>query len=536
MEDPNFALTLPGGAGMRGAARTVHDLTTHPYAGEEVAITLKATDGLGQVGLSDAAVFRLPSRPFTNPVARAVVEQRAELAMDANAVARVIDAMDMILLDPAALDGPGHYLATKVAYRELVAAETDDELRTMLDSLWELALLLEDDGLSDAERALKAAQERLRRALEDGASEEEIARLTQELRQAMNEYMRALAQNMENMEQGEMDPNAQMVTQRDLDDMLERIEELAKQGRHAEAEALLAEMQQMMQNMQMARGQGQGQQGQGQGQQGQMGEDGQTLDELGKMIQRQQELMDETYGMNPNQGQQGQGQQGQGSPNGFGQQRGPFGQPSNPFGQPFGSRPFGNQMPGQPGQPGQQQGQPGQPGGSGPDGMSPQERAEAMERLQREQQALREQLGELMDRLAERGFSPGERMGDAQRSMGDAGSALGENRAGEAVDEQSDALQALREGAQDMARQLAEAQQQQGGQEGDQMGQGQPGPGRDPLGRSRREGTYADTSRIGVPDEIEMQAARRILQQLRDRLGDMTLPRLERDYLERLLP
>ncbi|WP_420393444.1 TIGR02302 family protein [Acuticoccus sp.] len=537
VEDPTFALTLPGGAGMRGAARTVHDLTAHPYAGQEVEITLSATDGHGQVGHSEGEVFRLPARPFTNPVARAVLEQRAALAMDAEAHGRVIDAVDLILLDPETLGDAGAYLSATYAYRELVHAEGDDELREMLGVLWELALLLEDDGLSDAERALRAAQERLRQALEDGADEEEIARLTQELRQAMQDYMRALAQNMQDAPQGEVDPNAQMLTQQDLDDMLRRIEELARQGRHAEAEALLAEMQQMMQNLQMAqRGQGQGQ-GQGQGE---MGQEGQTLEELGQMIQRQQELMDETYGMN--QGQPGSGQPGSqvqpgqpGSPNSpfgpYGQPpsgQSPFGQPS-PFG-PFGQSPFGQQ--GQPGQPGQQ----GQPG-AGPqqDGMTPQERAEALQRLQREQAELQRQLGELMDRLGEQGFEPGERMGDAQRSMGDAGEALGQDRAGDAVGEQSDALQALREGAQQMAQQLAEAQQQ-GGPGGEELGEGAPGPGRDPLGRTRREGSYADTSRVGVPDEIDSQAARRILQELRERLGDMTLPRLERDYLERLLP
>ena len=62
------------------------------------------------------------------------------------------------------------------------------------------------------------------------------------------------------------------------------------------------------------------------------------------------------------------------------------------------------------------------------------------------------------------------------------------------------------------------------------------GPGADPLGRTRRDGSVADTSRVQVPDEIEVQRARRILQELRNRLGDMDLPRIEREYLERLLP
>ena len=38
-----------------------------------------------------------------------------------------------------------------------------------------------------------------------------------------------------------------------------------------------------------------------------------------------------------------------------------------------------------------------------------------------------------------------------------------------------------------------------------------------------------------MPDEIEVQRARRILEAIRRRLGNALSPELERDYLERLL-
>lgn len=498
VEDPSFPLTLPGGAGLRGAARTMHDLTEHPYAGQEVTITLEATDGVGQIGLSDAAALRLPAKIFVNPMAKAIVEQRAVLAMDAEAQVEVLDAIDLLLLEPEKVGAAGAFLAVRAAYTDLLAAATDDELRAMLPVLWDLANLLESGGMSDAERALQAAQERLREALERGASDEEIARLMDELREAMQQYMQALANEMRNQPQQQMDPNAREMTSRDLDDMLRRMEELAQQGRHEEAAELLAELQQMMQNLQMAQP----------GQQGDpMGQEGRTLDELGQMIQRQQELMDETYGME-REGQQGEGQQGE---------QGRFGR------QP------------RPGQQGQQgQGQQGQQGEGG-DGMTPSERAEALQQLREQQQALREELAELMRRLEEQGFDPGQRLGDAEGSMGDAGEALGESRPGDAVGEQGEALQALREGAQSMAQQFAESQQP-GGQPGEDQGAPMPGPPQDPLGRARREGSVADTSRVEIPDEVDIQRARRILQELRDRLGDRALPRIERDYLESLLP
>lgn len=498
VDNPSFALTLPGGPGMRGAARTVSDLSAHPYAGLEASVRLRATDGAGQTGLSEPRLFRIPARTFINPLARAVLEQRTTLALDANAQVSVIDAFDMLLLEPDALGGAGTFLAMKVAYRELVAANSDDELRVMLDRLWQLALMLEDDGMSDAERALQAAQERLRQALEDGASQEEIARLTQELREAMQRYMQALAERSQSMPQQSMSQDAQTITQKNLDDLLKRIEELAKAGRNEEAEALLAELQQMMQNLQMAQ--------RGQGQQGDpMGQAGRTLDELGKMIQRQQELMDDTYGMN-------RGEDGREGRMGQEDRMGRFGEP------------------GQNGRP-----RPGDPGQNG-EGMSPQERADALRQLQEQQQALRQQLEDLMRQLEEQGFEPGERLDDAGRSMGDAGDSIGDGQTDRAVGEQGEALQALREGAQGMAQQLAEAQQGGAPGEGEDYGAPDQGPGRDPLGRTRREGSYADTSRVGVPEEFDTQRARQILQELRRRLGDLGLPRLERDYLERLLP
>lgn len=480
VEDPRFPLALPGGAGMSGAARTVHDLSTHPFAGRPVEVVLEAADGAGQIGRSEPAVFRIPQRTFTNPMAQAIVEQRTLLALDARNHARVIDAMDLLLLAPEDMGDAGAFLALKAAYGELVAAETDEELRSMLDRLWDLALMLEDDGMSEIERALQAAQERLRTAIEDGASPEEIARLAAELREAMQRYMQALAERAPDDRAGPVDPDAQMLSQSDLDEMVKRIEELARQGRTAEAEALLAELAQIMQNLQMAE-RGRGPQGQGDP----MGEDGRTLDELGRMIQRQQQLMDETYGHSRGEG---------------------------------GAGPSGRSDEG------------------APEAGSPQAPGEALTGLRQRQEDLRHDLEALMRRLEEQGFEPGERLGEAEGQMGEAGAALGRGDPGSAVDDQGEALQALREGAQSMAQQMAEARGQGGGPGGEDAGLPRQGPGRDPLGRTRREGGYTDTSRVGIPDEIEAQRARRVLQELRERLDVMDLPRLEREYLERLLP
>src|SRR3989440_12181411 len=57
----------------------------------------------------------------------------------------------------------------------------------------------------------------------------------------------------------------------------------------------------------------------------------------------------------------------------------------------------------------------------------------------------------------------------------------------------------------------------------------------DPLGRPLRGREYGDDTTVKVPGEIDVQRARRILEELRRRFGENFRPQLERDYIERLL-
>ena len=64
----------------RVAQASYSDLTGHPYAGLMVDAHLEARDGAGQTGVSKTITFRLPERVFTDPLARALIEQRQALA------------------------------------------------------------------------------------------------------------------------------------------------------------------------------------------------------------------------------------------------------------------------------------------------------------------------------------------------------------------------------------------------------------------------------------------------------------------------
>jgi microcompartment protein CcmL/EutN len=106
-------------------------------------------------------------------------------------------------------------------------------MREVVDSLWALAVAIEDGNISDVEKALRAAQEALKQALERGASDEEIKKLTDNLRAALDNFMRQLAEQLRNNPQQlarPLDPNTKVMRQQDLKNMIDRMERLSRSG------------------------------------------------------------------------------------------------------------------------------------------------------------------------------------------------------------------------------------------------------------------------------------------------------------------
>ncbi len=497
VEAPELPLALPRQRATSGKAKVNRDLTQHPWAGGKIVLTLEATDDAGQKGLSAPHTMALPGRQFNNPLAKALIEQRRILALDANKQQRVADLLDATLTAPEEfIKSPAAYIAMKSAWRRIVDARNDDTLRSSLDLLWEIALAIEFGDLTAAERALREAQEKLSQALERNAPDEEIQKLMQELRQAMNEMMEQLMREaMENpSRQSPLDQNpmARTLRQRDLEKMLDRIEDLAKSGSKDAARQLLSEMQRMMDNLRAGRNQQQ--------RQAENSEMNQALDQLSELMRQQQQLLDETFRMQ----QQQNRQQGEQQKNGEQQQ--------------------GQQQEGR---------QPdGKPQNGGP--MTPEEFAEALKKLQEQQEALQKQLGELGETLEGMGMEPSEGFGEAGREMGEAGKNLGQGNAGEATGNQGEALEALRQGVQQMMQQMARGNQPGGQQQGEGEG-GQDRQRSDPLGRSQQAEGLDEGDDTKVPDEIEAQRAREIMEAIRRRLGQADGPLIEKRYLERLL-
>jgi len=468
-------LALPGLHLKDAAATSYHDLSPHPWAGLPVEIRLTATDARGQIGTSPPVKMILPARTFTNPVARAIIDERRELVKDASARIPVAEILGDLSQRPALYRNDLLVtLALSVARHRLRDDASIQGRDAVVELLWDTALHIEDGNMSLAERELRRLEQQLQDALARGAPDAEIEKLTRELHQALDNYMRALAENLRQHPDQAMNPNeaTRMLSNQDLQHMIDRARDLARSGQREQARQLLSQLQNMLENLKAARP-GQAQRGQSQAQQMMRG--------LEDLMQKQQQLLDRSFRAQRQQnGQQGeQGQQGQ-------------------------------------------QGQMGETGDSAG-----------------QQEALRRQLGEMMRRLGEGSNEIPRSLGRAERSMHDATGALQQGQPGQAIGPQTEALDQLQQGARDFSRQLQEEMSRDGTGRNGETGVGdRPGfeeDEGDPLGRPLSSNGTHDQGSVKIPDANMLQKTRQILDELRRRAGERGRPGIELDYIDRLL-
>lgn len=290
-------ISLENVAGGDGQQALELDLQSDPWAGLRVLARVAVFDGADQRGETDEIAVTLPTRNFFNPLARAVLEQRQTLAVAESEWRRVGRSFDALTLAPDAFyyDDMTDYLLLRTAFWRVMRQRADDGFEDAVEKFWPLALQLEDQALTLARQRLEAAQEALRQALENGASEDTIERLVAELRQAMNDFLEALAQYGQPAPGGDMS-NAEQLDKSDLDSMLDGIQDLSQQGANNAARQLLSDLENLLNNLQLTQGGASGE-GQTSGQGGQQGEEGQggPAGRTGELIGRQRELSDEAF-------------------------------------------------------------------------------------------------------------------------------------------------------------------------------------------------------------------------------------------------
>ncbi len=518
----------------------IDNLSQHPLANMPVIMQLEVTDAARQVGISDAEQLILPGRRFFQPLARAVIEQRRDLMWSKANARRVNQILRAVSNQPEGFfTSETTYLRMRTIIRRLdnmaQFGMTDEGQAEIVEALWDLAIQLEDGRLADARERLRRAQERLAEAMRNGASDEEISELMQELRDATNDYLRMLAEQAEPNDGTDMADSGQEGQQMGMDELqalMDRIEQLMQEGRMAEARELMEQLNQLMENLRVTQGEG------GDGPQS-PGE--QSMDDLAETLRDQEELSDDAFRDLQQPGdmgeQQGQGQRGDGAEAGAQGQQNQRGQRP---GQPQGQQGQSGDQPNQGGQAGQGQ-------GVGDESRSGEQRddgagGEGDERsLAERQRALRDELQRQREGLPN---LPGESGEIARRSleraedaMEGAEEALRDGDLAEAIDRQSEAMDALRNGMRELGRALADNQNAEPGQgaEQGQASNSQSNEQRDPLGRE-----MGNTGQLGTDQNLLggvdiNRRAEELLDELRRRSAEQNRPEIERDYLRRLL-
>jgi uncharacterized protein (TIGR02302 family) len=286
-------LPLPESSAKQVDQTSYVDLTSHPYAGLTVTGHLEARDAIGQKGVSAPVTFQLPARIFTDPLARALIEQRQHLATSDAAGRRVVLlTLDALAIDPGRFyDGKNDiFLALRSAFNGVKNAKSDADIARVEDLLWQTALKLERGGLLSAAEELRKLQMMITAALASGAPQDVIDELLKRYNEAMQRYVAAMAANPTPPDQQALSPDTKVLGMNDVQTLLQMIQKLSQAGDRQKAAQLLAMLQSMLENMRMnqsANGSG--------GQSPQNKALNEKLQKFGGLMGKQRALLDKTF-------------------------------------------------------------------------------------------------------------------------------------------------------------------------------------------------------------------------------------------------
>ena len=508
----------------------IYDMTWHSWAGLPVTFEFTATDQKGQSTTLDKISLTLPERSFKHPMAQALIAARKALAWNHKGPLKEIALNLERLLDKPSLfqDNPVVFLAIRTAASRLYHNDDKPEkqrlkaAKEVIKLLWDTALVVEEGDLMLALRELRDAQRALENAMRDpNTDQQEIQALMDELREKMVNYFTEIHREMQKrMAQGENMPFTApedfgaLITPDTLANLMAQIEQAMRDGNEQEAQELMSQLQRMMemidptkgatlpQDMQMMR---------------------EGINELQKLIERQEALIEQTEEQASEQRKQGlgdnnkqQNRPGNTSPNITPRDLPALEQMLKDFGM--------DNVP-----PAPEQDKPKEEDKAQDEQTQPQIDTSANKT---EQDALRYILGQLMMDVAEKLDNVPENMGNAEQEMRGSAEELGKNNPDQSLPHQNKAVKHLKDAQEQLAQSFRQRMQQM-------IGIGLSGTGQqlDPLGRPyNNEGNGQDVdSQIKVPDEAQQKRADEIIRQLRQRSGDRSRTREELEYYRRLL-
>ena len=475
-DPPKFPIALRHASPKQEDGATSADLTAHPWAGLMVEMVLEAHDAADHATPSETRTFRLPERIFVKPLAQVLIEQRKQLIMDPDTAPDVSRTLNAVLAYPQDLiESSGPHIAIAAVISRLDNAASTEDVGQAIDMLWHIAVNVEDGALAGVKAELESLRQQLEKALADGASPELIQELMTKLRGAMDRYMQSmLEETQKRLQQGGGNQQQPQLGQKISPQDLRKLLDMI--DKLAKSGANDAARQMLSELDKILRNLDPGAASKQQSQQGDSAM-AQMLDQLSELMRKQQGLMDDTQRLS---------------------------QPGENDSQDENNQQSGG-------------GQPQSPGD-----------------LAGRQQDLSKLLDQLMLQLGKQGLQGPPALGEAGRQMRGAEGSLRQQDRDGALGQQGEAINKLREGAQGMVKQMIQQGQGQQGSAGEH-GEAR-GDDRDPLGRpmpNRSEDYGPDRNML--PSELALRRAQEILDALRARANVPELPRIERDYIDRLL-
>ena len=459
------------------------DFSDHRWGGLPVRMLVSAIDASNLTTIAEQPVMMMPGRVFSDPLAEVLAEQRRDLLWNRNNAERIIRVLDAVAARPDdQFETAGDYLVFRMATRRLrrlgLEGIDDSELAEAEQILWRAALRIEEGNLAALRAALRDAAEQLTDALLRNDSDEEIARLLDAYREALQRFVREMASDSGGETLEASTGSGEAIDEDRIMAMLNEIESLLRDGRQYDAEQAMRALQELMSSLVG------GMPGGGSG-------GSEIARQLQETLRQQQGLADRAFQML----QRERSAAGR-SPVSGADEIGGTGQPGEML--------ASDQL------------------GSGLNGA-------ALGRAQEElMQSLLSQMNSRGDNAAI--FSNDVRAAaqQAAQAMERARDRLSTREFAEAFDEQNMAMRSLSEAIREIWEEMSANGQGAGGPPGMV-------PGTDPLGRTR-SGLNRSFSRDWIlPDQQTDDRVLELRREIRQRAGDRTRPQLERDYLRRLL-
>jgi uncharacterized protein (TIGR02302 family) len=451
---------------------TYLDFTANPWAGLPVEVRLVARDALGQIGASAPVAMTLPERKFYHPIARALIEQRKRLVA---ADLKDRNALTAIAQSLLTIDQqPSAFEDNVAAFLAINLAWRQLTTSEPMDEAGrsDLEQLLWDTALDIEDGGVSLALRELRRLQRELQDALAHHASPEEIDQLMNKLQQAMNDYMHNLQQ-----------------QLQRAIAKGMQPGKVNPNSLHLSESQLNDMLNDAR---------------RMAESG-SADSAQQMLDRLQQMLEGLQaGISPNMAQ-GQGDQNQQMMNDLarimaGQQK-------------LLQNTFRMQR--------QQSGADGnQPDG---DGADPGQDVGA-------QEGLRHDLGKLMQDIGNGTGNLPQGLGQAEQAMRNATQALRQGDVAGAGDAQNQALSNLQKGMQELGKML-------NGKDNVRNGPGKRPP-MNPFGDGGEEDGNGGTNtgdRLPADTLDQMQRSQRIFEELRQRRNNPDRPKLEKDYLDRLL-